>query len=228
MTDYLFSPAVLVYVGLAFQALGFLARDELWLRFLILLGTCFYLSYYCTISNEPLFEAILASGILGAINLGMIIVLIFERTTFTMSEERAKIYRSFPTLNPGQFRKVMRAGVAKEGDPGTVLVTDGAPLDRLILVTSGQIKIAKGNKEYFADASAFIGEVSFLQRGNASATVSISETAKYMEWKHNELREMMRKSPAMNNALIALFGAELAGKVKNAMPVDVRQASGTA
>lgn len=168
-----------------------------------------------------MWDAICASGFLGVINLGMIIVLIFERTTFAMSDEMEEIYKSFPTLNPGQFRKVMKAGVMKEAKPGKILVTDGTPLDRLILVTEGQVNIAKGAKEYQSDARVFIGEVSFLREGSASATVSISKTAKYVEWRHADLRKMMGNSHAMNNALIALFGAELAGKVENAMPIDL-------
>ena len=101
-------------------------------------------------------------------------------------------------------------------------MTDSAPLNRLILVTKGQVNIAKGDNEYQSDARVFIGEVSFLREGKASATVSVSKDARYVEWHHNDLRKMMIKSPAMNNALIALFGAELAGKVENAMPIDVK------
>ena len=234
MADFLAFPHFFVFVALLFQSLGFLARDELWLRALIFIGTIFYLLYYYFVGSQvaagevaggdggrPLWAVLLASGVLGVINLGMIILLIFERTTFAMSEEMTKIYESFPTLNPGQFRKVLRAGVFKEGPPGRVLVRDGSPLHKLILVTKGQVEIAKGEKKYCSSANVFIGEVSFLRKGNASATVTIRKPAQYVEWRHAELRRLMRKSHAMNNALIALFGAELAGKVENAMPVDL-------
>jgi hypothetical protein len=223
MNDPLITPPILVFVALAFQSLGFLARDELWLRVMILVGTGFYLAYYWSVDDHPLKEAIIASGVLGVINLGMIIVLIFERTTFAMSDEMTAIYRCFPTLNPGQFRKVMKAGIQREAKPDTVLVRDGVPLQKLILVTNGQVRISKGEKQYRSDASVFIGEVSFLRKGNASATVTVSKPASYVEWKHSDLRRMMRKSHAMNNALIALFGAELAGKVENAMPVNLEE-----
>lgn len=218
-------PIALVYIALAFQATGFIARDELILRILVLTGTFFYLAFYrATMDENTSIHAIIASGVLGVVNLGMIILLIFERTTFAMSDEMEEIYQSFPTLNPGQFRKVMAAGVMKEAKPGKVLVTDGAPLDRLILVTKGQVNIAKGDSEYQSDARVFIGEVSFLREGSASATVSVSKDAKYVEWHHDDLRKMMSQSHAMDNALTALFGAELAGKVENAMPIDVNKA----
>jgi len=217
----LISPANLVFIALFFQAMGFLVRDELWLRGLVLTGTCFYLLYYFFVVDKPLWAAIFSSGVLGTVNLSMIIVLIFERTTFAMSKETESIYRSFPTLNPGQFRKVLKAGQIKEAQPGAVLITDGKLLDHLILVTQGQVTISKGRKSYRAEASVFIGEVSFLRRGPASATVKVSQPAKYIEWRHEDLRNLMRKSAAMNNALIALFGAELASKVENAMPVNL-------
>jgi Cyclic nucleotide-binding domain len=211
----------LPFIAFAFQCMGFLVRDELWLRLLILSGTCFYQLYYFFGSSSPQTSMIITSGMLGLINFVMIIVLVFERTTFAMSEETARIYRSFPTLNPGQFRRVLKAGVTKTAPVGEVLVTDGAPLKRLFLVTKGQVMISKSDVEYEAKASVFIGEVSFLRQGSASATVKVSEEATYVEWKHADLRQMMKKSAAMNNALIALFGAELAGKVEQAMPVDL-------
>lgn len=217
-----FSPAIiLVYVALFFQAIGFLARDELVLRILILIGSGFYLLYYFfRVADEPLVEAMFASGVLAAVNLGMIILLVFERTTFAMSDESTKVYKSFSTLNPGQFRKIQKLGVTREAEPGTVLVTDGKDLDHLILVTDGQVRISKGDKEYVSDASVFIGEVSFLREGPASATVTAGKQVKYIEWSHEDLRRLMRK-PELNNALTALFGAALAGKVENAMPVDI-------
>lgn len=220
MIEYLTSAAALVYIALLFQALGFMARDELVLRMLILIGSGFYLLYYFFINDAPLKEAMFASGVLALVNLAMIVLLVFERTTFTMGEEMSKIYKSFPTLNPGQFRKVYKAGTIKEGQPGQTLVTDGKMLKRLLLITDGEVKISKAHKEYFSEASVFIGEVSFLREGPASANVEISKPAKYIEWHHNDLRKLMRK-PEMNNALIALFGAELAGKVENAMPIDM-------
>ena len=211
----------LIFVALIFQSLGLMARDELFLRILILVGTGFYLLYYYFTADKPLWPAIFASSVLGVVNLIMIIVLIFERTTFAMSDETELIYQSFPTLNPGQFRKVLKAGQIKEAKVGKVLVRDGKPLHKLILVTRGQVRISKSTKEYCSDASVFIGEVSFLREGNASATVTVSKEARYVEWRHRELRRLMNKSAPLNNALIALFGAELASKVEKAMPVDI-------
>jgi len=86
MIEYVTSAAILVQVAFLFYALGFLARDELLLRILILVGTIFYLLYYFFIDEAPLWEAIFTSSILGIINIGMILVLILERTTFAMEQ----------------------------------------------------------------------------------------------------------------------------------------------
>ncbi len=220
MIDYLLSPAILAFIALSFQAVGLAVRDELWLRILIFSGTCFYILYYFFKAESPLWEVIAASGVLGLINLIMIILLIRERTTFTMSEETARIYESFPTLNPGQFRKVLKAGEMRVAPAGKVLVTEGKPLNDLILLVRGEVDIAKGNTSYRSEGDVFIGEVSFLHGGEASATVSVSQAARYLVWDHAELRRMMEQSSPLNNALIALFSAELADKVKNAMPVE--------
>ena len=55
MIDYLTSAAILVQIAFIFYSLGFLARDELWLRCLLLTGTTFYLFYYyiLRVLNDP-------------------------------------------------------------------------------------------------------------------------------------------------------------------------------
>ena len=98
---------VLVYVALAFGVMGFLARDELHWRGLMLAATGFYLCYYFFIAESPLWDAFIANSLLGLVNLSMIFVVIVERSTFGMSREKIDLFRMFPLLTPGQFRKLI-------------------------------------------------------------------------------------------------------------------------
>ena len=70
--SYFWSAGVFVNLALLFYVLGFLARDEIWLRGLILIGTAFYLIYYYYAADTPLWDAIFASGVLGLANIYMI------------------------------------------------------------------------------------------------------------------------------------------------------------
>ena len=53
------SVGVLVYLAFAFDVAGFMARDELLWRGLMLTASAFYLVYYYFVVDEPLRDAIL-------------------------------------------------------------------------------------------------------------------------------------------------------------------------
>lgn len=220
MADFLFSASILVHFALVFYTLGFLARDELWLRVLILIGTFFYLLYYFHIEDTPLWDAIFASGVLGVVNMAMIIVLTFERTTFAMDAKAAAAYQSFPTLNPGQFRRLMRIATDRQVDKDTELCREGAAISTLYLVPTGHVTIEKNGQISQQPAPIFIGEVGFLLDGTSSATVTVPSGTNFVEWRYGDVRQLMRKSTAIDNALVALFSRDLARKVGNSMPTQ--------
>jgi hypothetical protein len=220
MIDYVTSAAILVQIAFIFYSLGFLARDELWLRGLLLTGTCFYLLYYYHIEETPLWDAIITSGILGAINLGMIILLIFERTTFAMDEQTAKTYNSFDTLTPGQFRKVMKLATTVQTDNDIKLSDQNRPIDHLYLVTDGSVKVEKSGNSNALSAPLFLGEIGFLLDGKSSATVTVQKGGTYTYWSASDLRELMDGTPAIRNAMIALFSRDLADKLGRSAPAE--------
>jgi hypothetical protein len=220
MIDYVTSAAILVQFAFLFYSLGFLARDELWLRCLLLIGTAFYLLYYYNIEEQPLWDAIFTSGILGAINLGMIILLCFERTTFAMDEQTTKTFRSFDTLTPGQFRKVMKLSTTVTVNADTVLSQENEPIDHLYLVTDGTASIQKAGSTHVLSAPLFMGEIGFLLDGNASATTNLQKGSTYTFWQAADLRNLMDGSPAIRNAMIALFSRDLATKLGRSAPTQ--------
>lgn len=219
MQEYIFSAAILVQIGLLFQGLGLLARDQLVLRILILIGTGFYVLYYYFVSDQPLWEAILSSAILGVINLGMIIQLLIERTTFAMGTEMTYAFKNFPNLTPGQFRKLMRIGEIVKPKPGDTLCTAHIPNERLYFLLEGRVAIHKGTVRNMVAAPMFLGEVSFLSGTGASATVITERDVVAVEWRAKDLRELMRKSTSMEHALMALLNADLASKVSQSAPI---------
>ena len=223
MIEYVTSAAILVQLAFICYSLGFLARDELWLRGLLLLGTGFYLLYYYHIEETPLWDAIFTSGILGIINLGMIILLIFERTTFAMDEQTAKTYASFDTLTPGQFRKVMKLSTTVHADQDIKLSDQNSPIEHLYLVTEGRAHLVKSGTKNTLSAPLFLGEIGFLLDGRASASVTVQQGGTYTYWTASDLRNLMDGTPAIRNAMIALFSRDLADKLGRSAPTEQPQ-----
>ena len=224
MENFGLSVGLLVWLAFGAYALGFLFRDELILRSLVIVGSMFYMAYYWTAADVPLWDAIFSTTILLLINVVMCAWIIVERTTFTMSTETAAIYSQFTTLSPGQFRTLMRRATMHEPKTIEMLTREGAPVNHLYFVVNGPVEIGKGREWTTVEFPLFIGELSFLRGGSANATIRVSETSKYLSWRHDDLRVMMARKPAFHNAMLALFNFDMAEKVARSMPRGQRTA----
>lgn len=206
-------------LALLFYCLGFLARGELLLRSLLLVGTGFYILYYYYAPEAPLWDAIFTSSVLGAVNLSMILFLVLERTTFTMNHQDTQIAKAFSTMSPGQFRRMRRKAVVQICDVRTRLCTEGAPNETFYAFVSGQVEITKGDHSFKSTERMFVGEVSYLSGNTASATVDVEAGSLIASWSFDDLNAISERSGNMKNALIALFSMDMSAKVAQAIPM---------
>jgi len=197
---------------------GFLARDELRLRLLMLAASALYLVYYYKVAEDPLWDAIITNALLAAANLLMIVVVVLERTTFSMSRETVALYQKFPMLSPGQFRRILKAARDVRATEPKELTRTGTSVANLFFIVDGPIGIRKGDQDARLDGGAFIGEIAFLTGAPASATVSVEAGTRYLEWEADALHRLIRKSPKLRLALSAQFNDDLVKKVANSMP----------
>jgi len=207
------SPAVLIHLGAFLYIIGFLVRDELLLRLLVLGGTGLYILYYFLFPEKPLWDAIVTSVILGVANLWVLFKIMYERTTFALSDEERTLFEAFETLNPGQFRKILRNAVWHTAKGDELLCIENQNADRLYYLISGHAEVRKGNAVFPIGSSSFVGEIAYVLDGVYTATVKAKPQLRYVEWRSDELRHTSMKNAALNNALIALFNRDLAAKL---------------
>lgn len=210
---------VLVYAAFVFDLLGFMARDELWLRLLMLGASALYLVYYYVVAGYPLWDALFTNGALAAVNLVMIGVVVAERSTFTMSRETALLYQMFPLFSPGQFRKLLAAADHLTASEAVELVQEGAAPDRLFFVVDGETLVDKSGQSVRIGDRVFIGEIAYLTGDPATATVRVEPGTRYLAWHHNQLERIMRRSPSLRVALLAHLNSDLARKVAHSQPI---------
>lgn len=218
--SYLTTAGVFVQLALVFYVLGLLARNELLLRGLLLSGTICYILYYYLISDAPLWDAIWTSSVIGLTNISMILVILRERSTVGMTPEMLRLYRSFPTLNPGQFRKIMKHADWVTAEADTQVCTHGVKPDYLYIVSSGEMILRREDRDVTIGAGNFIGEISFLLDGPATADVIAPKGVEYVRWRRDELMAQINKSTRLSNAVSALFNKDIAQKLSVSWPVS--------
>lgn len=210
--------SVLIYLGMLLKFSGFFLRDELLLRFLVSAGMAADIIFYA-LQNPSIWPSVIANAFLVGINAVLITIIIFERTKIGMSVENKTLFESFSTLNPGQFRRVLRRAQRYVLDEDTVLVREGADVGSLYFVQAESFDISKKGDVYPANGPAFVGEVAFLTGAPSSADVRVKAGTEIIALEIPRLRRLMRQNAGLANGMIALFGNDLAKKVANSVPI---------
>jgi hypothetical protein len=206
----------IVHVGAAFYLAGFLFRDQLMLRGLIIAGDLVYILYFLLAPNEPLWGGVFWSAVFMAVNAWMIGRIVADRTHFRMSEDERRLFALLDGLSPGEFRRLMKVGRWHLAAEPTVLTRESQPLERLYYVLDGAVTIDKGGHSFPIAPHVFIGEVAFLTGQPASATVTVAENSRYVSWERGPLRRLQLRAPSLTMAFHAALNKDMAAKVARA------------
>ncbi len=207
------SKDLLIHFAFLLTALAYVTYDMLFLRVLAVCSSLVGLGYFgIYLGRTPvLFWQILFLGI----NSWRIIHLLRERRGVSFSEEEQELYQTiFTGFTPVEFMKVLRVGSWKTGEPGTVLAEQDKPIDELIVIYNGEVAVEKNGAEVVRlRDGTWIGEMSYLQGGNASATVRVMRTTRYMAWPKGALTQLLKRNPTMDVAMQSVLSSDLIQKL---------------
>ena len=206
----------LIHIAALIGVAALLFRDPMKLRGLLILSTLLYIAYYLLVPGVPLWGAIFWCFVTTAVNAAMMIRLLCDRTQFRLSEDELRLFAAFRTLSPGEFRMLTSLASWRTASTQTILTREGAPADKLFYVLDGAIGIAKRGRSFPIGAGTFIGEVAFLRGQPATATVTLDEGARYLEWPAGRLTSLLQRNPSLKASVHLLFTADMATKVARA------------
>lgn len=209
----------ILLLGLILKIAGFLVRDELALRVMVAGGLGCDAAFY-GLRPDPILQSLLSNLGLVTINLVLIVLIIAERTRWRMSEGDRALFDHFPTLTPGQFRRLRPLMTRRTEQAGVQLAWEGRPVEHLMLVFSDRIVISKGDAGFPIAGPAFVGEIALLTGKPSSANVTLPDGGTVLRLPLGPLQRQMTRKPALSNAMIALFGRELARKLADSMPME--------
>jgi hypothetical protein len=207
------TPENLVFLAGAFYVAGMAITNQIVLRIFILAGTCVYLVYYSTISDNPLWEAIYVSMLIGLANLGGLSSLIARRSRLAIPRAHADIYNDFSELPPGDFRALMKLARRYEVTDDKQVIVQGEPGQRLYYVLKGSTLVRKGDQAFVLPPKLFLGEIAFLINVPSSASAWLESGAEVLEWRFDDLRRKCARNARFKLALEAAISIDLARKV---------------
>lgn len=213
MTTGEFFTQNLVHVAAVFTLLCFLFRDQIKLRIFAAVGDFLLSIYYIVAFPEPLWNPLVWSIMNVVINIVMILLILRDGREGSMSDNELSLFRNLDVLTPGQFRKVVKSGKWHKTEGETVLTQDGEVLDKLYYVLTGKVMIAKPRKKISVEPKLFIGELAFLRKRPATATVTVPADALYMSWEHADLEKLFQRDEELKTAMLLLIGRDVAEKM---------------
>jgi CRP-like cAMP-binding protein len=205
----------IVHVAALLTVVAMLFRSPLVLRALLMASTALYIVYYFVVPSVPLWDAIFWSVVMLAVNGVIILRIVLDRTRFAMAEEARHLHARLAELTPGQLRRLVTMGTWRTADEPLELTREGDAPGKLYFVVDGSIEATKGGRRFTIEPG-FIGEISFLRRSAASATVTVGPGARLIEWPAAALARCMNSDPSLKAAMGALLNNELARKVAQA------------
>ncbi|MEL6792070.1 MAG: hypothetical protein AAFP78_01350 [Pseudomonadota bacterium] len=212
--------AALVHLATLGYVLGFVLKNQIGLRILVLIATFAYIGYYYFHPAEPLWGAIYGSLLILAANIIGLIRILHGRVKFAMPDEQLMIFDAMSGLKPGEFRKLMRIGEVKRAEGDVTLTEEGRHPEYLFFVTEGSPRATKGGREFGIPIRHFIGEISFVLGSTATATVTLADGGHYVQWERGKLRRALANSEDFKIAFEALLSRDMAAKVANSIQIE--------
>ncbi len=199
---------------------AYLLKDILWLRLLTILSCFAGLAFNYFVPATPLWSVIYWNMLFALINIVQIAIIIKERTGIHFTDEEQELHDTlFRNFAPFEFMKLMRIGKWLEAKQGEVLAAEKQSLDAVMLIYNGLVGVETNGKEVatLKDGN-FIGEVSFITGGDATATVRALTPTRYIAWPKVAISKLLNRNPSMRFAMQSMLSTDLSKKLMRRAP----------
>lgn len=190
-----------------------LMRSMMWLRIFVIGYALVSIVYGAVWLNDPV--SVFWESILVIVNVIQIARewMREHRAQFSPEEDRFIALR-FGSLSKARARELLNLGIWVNGTAGTKLTTEGEPVDHVAYVSEGVVDIFHNDVKIGSCAPGnFIGEMSVLGHGAASATAIVAEPARYWLIPAEQLRALKHKAPELAGAFQAGIAQDLSTKL---------------
>lgn len=188
-------------------------RSMKWLRIIAIsagvvsaLYGYFFLLDFVTVFWEVVFVSV---------NLIQLLILEFENRRAKFSEDEQKFIETVvPQVEKAHAKRLLKLAKHVEFDAGAVLTREGEPVERLLFLIRGAVRIDKeGAMVGVCGHDDFIGEIGFMLNTNATATSIVTNSVRCLSFDFETLHNLLDKHTDLRHALESSFNRNLVGKL---------------
>jgi hypothetical protein len=207
--------SLLGHLSYLLAAMSFLLRDILKLRVMAICAALANIAFAYNGELGPNWIPVFWQAVLAAINIVWSFKLIRERRGVSFTPEERELHETrFQAFSPVEFMKLMRVAQWSRADSGDALANAGEPLEHLLLIYNGRVEVVRpGAAMRELRDGDFVGEMSFIRGGSASADVRCVSETRYIAWPKQVLKDLLSRNPAMDATLQTVFSEDLTRKL---------------
>lgn len=221
MFESLSLSSLLILGAVGTYVLGFLFRNPIYIRLLVVLGSVFYAWYYWVAGPEPLWDAIFGSALIAVASAQGVIQLAWSKSPSSVRKENRHIFQVMPGIEPGLFNRLMKFGEKLTVETPIVLTREETRPEALWFLVKGEVVLERNAQNPVSIGNAaFIGELAWMLNEAASATVVAQPGARLVRWNHDDLRKLVKRSQRLELALEAAIATDIARKLARSRPID--------
>lgn len=213
MMDDIWVSGNIVHIGALLYLAGFLFRNQIILRSLIIVGDFVYILYFYFAPEVPLWGGIFWSTMFTIANAVMIGLIVADKMHFRLDRNEKRLFDLLQDLSPGQFRQLLKIGREETASSRLSITREDEPLEELYFILDRSITIEKKGSRAVIPSDTFIGEIALLLGQPASATVTIEPGTPYFVWPSAALKSLMQSKPDLGNALNLAMNRKMAQKI---------------
>lgn len=202
--------------GMYLLASGF--KKIIYLRIVLVLAGILELWYFAMTAPVDLLTSIIWGLLFVLINIFMIGLYIYEHKALSLKDDEAKLYYMvFNKMEKLLFKKLIKSGHWMVFPVNSILIKENDTTSSLLLLFEGKIQIEAGGKTVtILNPGSFIGEISFLTGGTATATAISQTEVRLFSWDKNSLIQLLGQNPHMDVEMMKIFSSDLVTKLINA------------
>lgn len=204
---------ILTHVPYALLVLSMLMNDMGWLRAIAIAAGLIRIVNRAWFEVDPII--VFWEVIFVAVNVGQLMILWYyaRRHRFTGHEQH--FAASMPQgVDRRSIRRLLKLAHIRHAEPGDTLTTEGALLSELMFIAEGVVQIERGGVIVaVCGPGDFLGEMSFVAGGPASATSVVAKPLRYLAFDQAKLRAALEADSELKQAMDASFNRNLVGKL---------------
>lgn len=145
---------------------------------------------------------------------GMTRLFLITRLVRFTRDEQNFLDHQIPLLPPHLARKLLNLGTWQNYPTGHVLTTEHEKVEDLAYLHSGRVTVMiDGHHVGYCDPGTYIGELTFLTGGPATATVTVKEPCRCLVFSMKRIAPLIKRNPEIRMALVASFSGDTKSKL---------------